>query len=285
VGGSAIAIHAVKISGGTPKVTTPDVGDCQISCSYPCGQCDAARFPVDEYSVAVPGPHALAIHVLDGLGSGEAQAVVGSLNDDTFDPAPKQNDGVIGAAVQRASKVSYVVASSADDGASPTTMTYGVPGSAPGRHIVFDAPEDANGKSKVTATAAGERCVLSITAGAGFVGHPLMFTVATSADGCTVTDGTDVPAGSGVGAGGRGSGGSSNGGNGNGGGNGSGGTGNGNGGSGTSGTGGAAAAPGAKDDGGCGCRVGGGRSDAGPLVSVLVALASLRRRRPRSTRR
>ena len=89
-----------------------------MSCSYPCGQCNAARFAVDEYSLSVPGTWAVAIHVIDGTGSSEAAAQVGSLNDDNFDPAPKQNAGVIGAAVYRGSKQSYVVASSAQDGAS-----------------------------------------------------------------------------------------------------------------------------------------------------------------------
>jgi hypothetical protein len=258
VGGSAVAIHAVHLSGGTPKVATPPVGDCQLSCSYPCGQCDSARFPVDEYRVAVPGPNAVAIHVIDGLAKGEPQAVVDSLDDDTFDPAPKQNGGVIGAAVQRNSKLSYVVASSAVDGASPSTMTYGVPGSSPGRHVVFDAPENASGKSTVTATAAGNRCVVSITAGDGFTGHPLMFTVAASSGGCAVTEGSDVPAGSPVGTGGR--------------------TGVGTGASGDAGTmpsGDAGPArSSAKDSGGCGCRVNGreasGRSEAfGGLLGVL----------------
>jgi hypothetical protein len=201
-GSSAVAIHAVLLSGGTSEIKTPNVGDCTLSCSYPCGQCDAARFAIDEYSVAVPGPWAVAIHAIDGLDKAETPAVVGSLNDDTFDPAPKQNGDVIGAAVQRSSKLSYVVASSEQDGAVGATMTYGVPGTSPSRNVVFDAPEDANGKSTVTAAASNGRCVLSITAGDGFTGHPLMFTVSTAADGCAVTDGTNVPAGSGIGMGG-----------------------------------------------------------------------------------
>jgi MYXO-CTERM domain-containing protein len=41
--------------------------------------------------MAVPGPFAVAIHVIDGLATRESEAIVGSLNDDTYDPAPKQN--------------------------------------------------------------------------------------------------------------------------------------------------------------------------------------------------
>src|SRR5262249_19141007 len=145
--------------------------------------------------VAVPGPWAVAVHVIDALGKGEAAPVVGSMNDDTVDPAPKQNAGVLGASVFRGSKQTYVVASSAMMGASGAKMTYGEPGGSASRHVVFDAPEDAKGESTVTAAAQGGRCVLTIAAGAGIAGHPLMFTVSTAADGCQVTASTDVAPG------------------------------------------------------------------------------------------
>ncbi|HMF40423.1 MAG TPA: MYXO-CTERM sorting domain-containing protein [Polyangia bacterium] len=213
VGGSTVAIHAASLSGGTPAISKPEVGTCSVSCSYPCGACAAARFAVDDYTVTVPGPYAQALHVIDGLGAGETPAEVGSLNDDNFDPAPKQNAGVIGAAVYRSSKQSYVVASAAQDGAPADPMTYGVPGGSAGRHVVFDAPEAGDGTSKVTAAAAGSRCVVTVTAGSGggFTGHPLMFQVAAAADGCTVTEDTNVGPGMpppGGGVGGTGSGGS-----------------------------------------------------------------------------
>jgi len=194
VGNSQVAIHSVALSGGKPAVSQPEVGSCSLKCSYPCGKCDAARFAVDKYSVKVPGPFATAIHVIDGLGSGET-AIVGSLNDDTYDPAPKQNAGVIGAAVYRGTKQNYVVASSAPDGVSPATMTYGVPGDSASRQIVFDAPEDSAGSSAVSAVAVGGRCVLSIVAGSGFAGHPLMFGVSSAVDGCAVKADTEVAAG------------------------------------------------------------------------------------------
>src|SRR5262249_47598244 len=81
-GGSKVAIHAVLLSGGTPEIQQPEVGDCTVSCSYPCGTCDAARFPVDKYSVAVPGSFASAIHVIDALDASEPLPTVGSMNDD-----------------------------------------------------------------------------------------------------------------------------------------------------------------------------------------------------------
>jgi hypothetical protein len=195
---SQVAIHPVLLSSGTPAITQPSTKDCTLSCSYPCAKCDTARFAVDKYAVTLNGPWAVAIHVIDGFAAAATPAQVGSLNDDNFDPAPKQNGGVIGAAIYRESKQSYVVASSAMDGASPAMMKYGVPGNSPARHIVFDAPEASDGTSSVTAAAQNGRCVLTIAAGSGggFKGHPLMFSVSDAAGGCVASDNTDVAPGS-----------------------------------------------------------------------------------------
>ena len=223
----------------------------------------------------VPGPWAVAVHVIDGLGASEAPATVGSMNDDDVDPAPKTNAGVIGAAVFRASKQSYVVASSAQDGASPATMTYGVPGGSASRHVVFDAPEASDGTSSVTAAAQSGRCVVTITAGGGkgFTGHPLMFTVASATDGCATSDTTDVSPGQPPGGGGSDGGASSGGGS-------SGGGSGGSSGSGDAGSGGNGASGGG---GGCGCGAAGqpGRAVM-PALLVLVALGFSRLRRRRS---
>lgn len=274
VGGSTLAIHAASLSGGTPAVSKPPVGGCTLSCSFPCGACTAARFAVDAYTVAVPGPYAQALHVIDGLAAGESAALVGSLNDDDFDPAPKQNAAVIGAAVYRASKQSYVVASAAQDGASPNPMTYGVPGGSAGRHIVYDAPEASDGTSTVTAAAAGGRCVVTVTpgGGAGLTGHPLMFQVATAANGCGVTEDTNIPPGMPPPGGGGSSGGST----------GSGGAGP-TGGGGAGGGGGSTGASGSVA-GGCGCHVD-PASPSGIVAQLLAAGWLLGRLRPRRRER
>ncbi len=192
VGGSKVAIHPVRLSGGTPSILKPNVVD---NYQFPCGSCTNARFAVDDYALKVPGPWAVAVHVLDGVGATEAPAQVGSLNDDDYDPAPKQNGGVIGAAVYRASRQSFVVASSGVDGQVGATMTYRVPGGSASRHVVFDAPEDGSGKSLVSAAADSGHCLVSITAGAGFAGRPLLFSVGTAQAGCLVTEDADVPPG------------------------------------------------------------------------------------------
>jgi hypothetical protein len=189
VGGSRVAIHTVSLSGGTPAVVQPPVDD---NCYD--GTCSGTRFATDEYSVKVPGPWAVAMHAIDGLGAGEAPATVGSLTDTAYDPAG-DNGGILGAAVYRASTQSYVIASSAKDGATGATLTYSVPGASAARHIVFDAPEDSSGQSIVTASVQAGRCAVTIAAGAGFAGHPLMFSVASAAGGCVAKEDTGVAGG------------------------------------------------------------------------------------------
>lgn len=183
-GRSRVAIHKV-MGGGTPRIFKPAVVNTY---QFPCGSCTNARFAVDDYTLRVPGPWAVAIHVIDGLGSEEAPARVASMNGDDLDPAPKQNDGVIGAAVLRGGKQSFVVASSRDDGRTDAMMAYRVPGGSASRHVVFDAPEDGDGRSSVTARADAGRCVVTITAGAAYAGRPLMFSVESAGRGCLVTE-------------------------------------------------------------------------------------------------
>lgn len=195
VGSSRLAIHRVKLSGGAPKVVKTAQGGCPGDCRFPCGSCTAVRYDVDVYSVVVPGPFAVGVHVFDALGETEAPAAVASINDDAVDPAPRQNAAVLGASVLRAGRQSYVVASSATRGATPAAMSYGVPGGSAGRHVVFDAPEAKDGTSAVTAAAKAGRCVVGIAAGSGggTAGRPLVFDVASATDGCTVKASADAP--------------------------------------------------------------------------------------------
>ena len=193
MGTSRLAIHGVALSGGAPQVQPITVGDCWDSNAY--GQCQKGRFAATEYTVTLPGPKAFAVHVLDALGASESPAEALSMNDAAIDGA-SQNSGVLGASIKRGTSRSFVVASSAEaQSANSSTMTYGVPGDTAARHVVFDAPEDANGASTVTATATNGRCVFAITAGgaAPIAGRPLVFTVSSAADGCHVDSATTAP--------------------------------------------------------------------------------------------
>jgi len=200
VGTSQVAIHTVALSGGTPAVAdVPEAPDCYD------GTCTGGRFATYAYSVQIPGPKALAVHVIDALAQGEAPATVGSINAAPYDAAGA-NAAVVGAAVWRSSKQTYVLASSAQDGAAGTELAYTLPGQAPARHVVFDAPEDASGSSDIAATAANGNCGVRITAGAAHKGRPLVFQVAAAADGCAVVDevavvpsSTPIDAGAGTG--------------------------------------------------------------------------------------
>lgn len=251
VGASRLAVHAVKLSGGAPAVrSVPGAGDCW---SGPFGACATARFAVDEYAVKVPGPRPLAVHVLDALAAADAPATVTSM--DAISPA---NTAVVGAAIQRAGKQTYVVASSGADGVAGATLAYTVPKSA-ARHVVFDAPEDGAGKSLVTAAATADGCAVTITAGAGFVGRPLMF----SLDGaCGVSEDPNAPpatppdAGPGGGAGDAGVG-----------------------------DGGPEATPAEGAEGGCGCRVVPVDRTTGAVGALLLALGGVARRRSLGRRR
>jgi hypothetical protein len=269
IGASRVAIHPVFLSpGAMTTITQPSTDDCTID--YPGGKCDTSRFADDAYHVTIPGTWAVAVHVIDGLASGETLPTVDSMNDANIDPST-QNGGVLGAGVFRTSKQSYVVASSAMDGASPATMTYVVPGGSAARHVVFDAPEAADGTSNVTATLKAGQCAVSITAGSGggFAGHPLMFEVSAASGGCTATDSTAVssgnpPPGGGIDGGAAGGGGS---------------------GGGDGGQNGAEPPGGAGTSSGCGCALVGTNTTNASLVALaLSAFIPIVRRRRRATR-
>jgi hypothetical protein len=270
-GSSALAIHAVKLVPPTaPVLSDIAAGDCPTSVTF--GACRAARANVGEYAWEVPGPDVLAVHVLDGLGQSESPADVAPMDAPPIDDGNGQNAGVIGASVYRAQKQTFVVEPAAVPGPT-TSLSYGVPGANPSRHVVFDAPADAMGRTAVTATVAGDRCVVTLAPGEGITGAPAIFTLSAASGGCAFSADADVAPGSVS----PGSGGFDHPG---------GGGGPGSGGGGSSGTGGSAGAKG-NVSGGCSCGVAGGAwSGAGAAGAALAAFgAALASRRRRRTRR
>jgi MYXO-CTERM domain-containing protein len=285
VGASSVAIHAVTLRPATPLpvVRAALMGsDCGTT---PFGSCRISRAVVQEYVYEVPGPDVLAIHVLDGMPKGDPAADVAPMDTAPIDTTPAQNAGVVGASVYRGQKQTFVVEPATLP--APATLTYGVPGTNASRHVVFDAPADATGSTTVTAEAKGNRCVLTLTAGAGVAGVPAIFALTPASDGCKVSEdanvapgtvspgsgGFDRPGGGGPngGGGGSGSGSGTTGGGGSGGGSGGGGS---NGGGVTGGT------------GGCSCRAAGaaGGAPAGVLL-IVIALVTLLTRRRETNRR
>jgi len=193
VGGSALAIHAVKLSPSTtaPVIRTyPANEDCGTATF---GACTSSRLAVNEYAWEPPGPDVLAVHVLDGLAQADAPADVAPVDAAPIDSGG-QNAGLVGASVYRSQKQTFVLEPATQP--PPTTITYGVPGANPSRHVVFDAPADSTGHTTVTAMVAGDRCVVTLTAGSGVTAGPTIFTLSTAASGCTVSEDADVMPGS-----------------------------------------------------------------------------------------
>ena len=186
VGASRLVVHPVTLSGGTPEVRSIK-GDPGAPCDGDnFGVCTAARFDAGEYAVTLPGPTALAVHVLDALGASEAAADAVAVSD----PA------LVGVRLTRSAIRSFVVASSAKDGQPGATLAYSLEGDSAARHVVFDAPEDAAGMSQVTAKPDGAKCAVVITAGNGagaIAGRPLVFNVSAAKDGCKTTADTSPP--------------------------------------------------------------------------------------------
>jgi MYXO-CTERM domain-containing protein len=269
VGQSTLDIRAVLLSpsvSAQARHVAPDKDACFSTPTY--GVCDAARVDVGEYSLRLPGPSSSAVHVLSGLAMGEAQPSILSINEASIDPA--LNPQVIGASVHRGTTHTFVVASSAKDGASGASLSYVVPASGASHHVVFDAPEDSNGKSNVVAVGTGGLCTITITAGGETPGSPVIFVLGDGTDPCKIVDDAPnvaggTPSGAGGGAGGGGAGGA-----------GAGGSGAGAGASGD----GAAAGDGA-DDGGCACTAATSTTSRRQGAWLFLALTLLWRRRRR----
>jgi hypothetical protein len=209
IGGSALAIHPVALSpAAAPTVAAiPAGGDCD---DERFGACTVARFAVGQYAVDLAGPDALAVHAIDALAAGEAPASVKSVNDPSIAGAAgaagsadsaDHNRAVVGAAVTRGAQTSYVVAAAKVDAAgsprpSSSALAYVILAPGPSRQVVFDAPEDGQGRAKATATAvAGGRCRITLTAGGAqsMAGRPLVFTVGAAAAGCAVAEDPPAP--------------------------------------------------------------------------------------------
>jgi len=183
-GHSAVAIHGVKLAPAAEPALTkvPAKSSCDDEKKF--GACRAARIPVDDYTLKLPGPEVLAIHVIDGLAESEPAAEVAAL-------APPDDDEVVGAAVTRAGKQTFVVAARALSADPPAHLGYAVSGAHPARHVVLDAPVGPDGQVAVTASAVpGGRCRVALSpAGALKVaGRPAIFSVGAAADGCVVAD-------------------------------------------------------------------------------------------------
>lgn len=172
VGSSQLRVQTLFTSGGKPaKVAVP-----RSSCFDPPwtrGNCAAARFPVDDWRLIVPGPTMTAIHAIDvGPRDGALPAVT----------------------IERSGDVSVVIGKGAHGFAviagGGESLTYTGPASA--RHVVLDGPTGAD--AYVTATRGGTACAVSVAAsGAGtkLSGRPRVFVLDSA---CAVVADAALPA-------------------------------------------------------------------------------------------
>jgi hypothetical protein len=193
VGASVLRVVPVRRSSGTPVLRRLPAGDCFSSVR---GKCDIPRIEVGEFALVLDGPSMLAVHVLAGYGAGDTIPAVVSINDPSIDAA--MNAGVVGVSVHKGLSRAFVVASSARDGVAGATLGYVVPAAGAARHVVFDAPEDGDGRSSVAVTRQGDRCAVAVTAGGpgALDGRPLIFAVGNEQDPCVVVEDKAVLPGS-----------------------------------------------------------------------------------------
>jgi hypothetical protein len=149
VGSTKLTIAPIMKTGGTVALGAPTAKDCYKEKDVPKGQCDAARFPVTDYRVRIPGPHPAAIHVI-------------SLTDAKTDSAAKRlklDGGWQGIAVSGPRDA--VVVWGGNGG-------YVAPANA--MHVILDAPEGGTLK----ATRDGNNCKVTIDGNAKTLGKPLV---------------------------------------------------------------------------------------------------------------
>jgi hypothetical protein len=76
------SVSVATLAGGTPTVSSPTQKDCFKGQTR--GNCDAARFPVVDHKLDVPGPHPSAIHVIGVAAKGSAPPSASLLSGPAF---------------------------------------------------------------------------------------------------------------------------------------------------------------------------------------------------------
>jgi MYXO-CTERM domain-containing protein len=182
VGSETIKDAKLTISGTTNGSAAPALGrtehkDC-FKDNIARGQCDAARFPVTDYRIEIPGPAPRAVHVIEATGTGGGAK-----------HSELSGDGWTGVRVQGTRDA--VVIWPAKPGAA---LSYRAPKPGAGTkltHVVLDAPATA-GKATVTARPDGDACVVTLAAGGTVPALPVIIALD---DHCTVTADPEEPHG------------------------------------------------------------------------------------------
>lgn len=161
IGRTQLVIHGIARNGGSPEIGLPNGKDCYAKGTVK-GQCNAARFPVSDYRVVVPGPEPRAVHVIGATGG--AAVTTRKLRD-------KDWSGVHVSGLREA----IVVWPHRPRAA----FSYRAPRGAAVSHVILDAPE-ADGKLAVTARRDGDACSVRVEPGGDHAARPAVLTLDAS---------------------------------------------------------------------------------------------------------
>jgi hypothetical protein len=172
VGGTKLAITSIARSApGTTAIGTPGAKTC-FKEQVPKGQCDAARVPVTDYRVQIPGPSPAAVHLINVTGEKVA----------ALDATPLSGPGWAG--VQLSGLRRATVIWRTRDRAS---LDYA---SLPGTQVILDPPDTA---VDVTAKLGKHGCDVRFISGGKQQMRPLVFALDAQ---CNVTLDPEAPAAS-----------------------------------------------------------------------------------------
>jgi hypothetical protein len=172
VGSSKLVIASVTRSApGTTVIGSPGAKDCYKE-TVPKGQCDAARLPVTDYRVRIPGPAPAAVHVISATGKQAAPAMA----------TPLAGEGWAGVALSGLRDATIVWRTS---GSGPLAYS-----AAPGTHVILDA---LDASADITAKPDGKGCAVRVGSGGKLPARPLVVTVDAK---CGVTLDAEAPAAS-----------------------------------------------------------------------------------------
>ncbi|MDQ3364444.1 MAG: hypothetical protein M3680_03355 [Myxococcota bacterium] len=159
IGGTQLAITTVARTGGSPEKGRATGKDC-FAPGIKKGQCDAARFPVTDYRLLIPGPEPRAVHVISALAPG-ATATQQAIGD-------KMWSGV----ALTGPRTAVVVWPHKPRAA----FSYRAPRGDAVSHVVLDAPE-VDGMMTITAKPEGDGCAVTLAAGGPLLARPAIVTL------------------------------------------------------------------------------------------------------------
>jgi hypothetical protein len=187
VGATKLAISSITRSApGTTAIGTSVEKSCYKQ-QVPKGQCDAARVPVTDYRVQVPGPSPAAVHLITATGAQAPATIATPLTGKGWSGVKVvgMRDAVVVWRTQRGGPLDY--------------------SAPPGTHIILDPPDAT---AEVTARRDGTSCTVHVTGGGKLPARPLVITVDAA---CAIKLDAEAPAASAIGtraprtkAGGRG---------------------------------------------------------------------------------